>query len=150
MAVLAPETEARAALKAILTQEFAADSIPVHDDNLHESMGDAGSVIGIAPFRSVPSSGDFNTLTTDVVVKFYGRYRLNVDRKQKVDPAIIEERAERFRRALRTYTGTGSDRVWYFNLVDLNYPDDPTGNKSRFEATVRAYGNNPAVLETVA
>ena len=43
----------------------------------------------------------------------------------------------------------GTTTLWYMTVTSVDYPKDPTGNKSRFEATVRAYGQNTALTETI-
>lgn len=146
--VVAPETEARKALITALETEFAADQFPVRDDKLHASLGDQGTLIGVYPERSTASPGDNYVNEYDIVVQFYGKYNLEVERAQTVSPATIETFAERFRRALRVDVDPRTGPVWYFSLLRINYPDDPTGNKTRFEATVLARGNNSALLET--
>lgn len=149
MPTTAPETQARQALITLLTSAFAAEGFSVSSDYLHASIGADGTKIGVSPLRSNPGNRDNNVLEMQIFVQFYGKYKLMVDPKQKVDPSAIEGYAERFREALRTADPkTGS--VWYYQLTSVNYPLDPTDNKTRFEATVVARGNNTALLETSA
>lgn len=145
----APETQARQALKTMLQAAYSAENFSVSDDYLHASIGNKGTRIGTSPIRSQPASRDNNVLEMYIFVQFYGKYNLEIDPKQSVDPSVIEGYAERFREAIRTSDpNTGS--VWYFSLANMNFPLDPTDNKSRFEATVLARGNNTALLETSA
>lgn len=148
MTVTAPETSARDALILLLSTEFGPDQFPVKSDKLHGSLGSDGTVIGVYPERMVSNPSQRLEAQYPLVVQFYGKYTLKVDPKQTVDPRWIEERAERFRRALRTITDPRTGEVWYFNLERVEYPDDPTGNKSRFEAYLTARGNNTALIET--
>jgi hypothetical protein len=85
-------------------------------------------------------------------VRFYGIYQKIVDPNLPVDPRIVANYAERFRRALQdaVVSTTGVDAMWYFQLVDIEYPRDPTGNRTRFVARLRAWGNNSALVETTA
>lgn len=144
---MAPETEARATLKSILQATFTVDGFTVQDDHLHESLGIEGTRIGTSPVRTVPSSRDNSVAEMFILVQFYGKWNPRIDPNQSVDPATIEGFADRFRKALRT-GDPNTDGVWYFALQSITYPEDPTGNKTRFEATVIARGNNTALLET--
>lgn len=143
-----PETEARNALIAALTAEFAADQFPVRDDKLHGSIGKDGTVIAVYADRMISSPANRYVGEVECVVQFYGKYDLKVDPTQTVSPSTIEARADRFRTALRQGTDPNTGSVWYFTLERIEYPDDPTGNKTRFEAYVRARGNNTALVET--
>lgn len=141
----APETITRAAIKGLLETTFPG--VPIRDDKLHGSLGAQGAVIGTSPIRARPWNRDAAVQDTEVLVQFYNKYTLKVDPTQAVDPAIVEDLADKFRLALKGgYKGSGA--VWYFMLVDITYPDDPTGNKTRFEARVVAKGNNDSLIET--
>lgn len=148
MAVTAPETSARNALVLLLNAEFAGDQFPVLSDKLHGSRGMDGTVVGVYPERTGANPSNRLVAEMYLVVQFYGKYDLKVDPKQTVNPSTIETQAERFRRALRPGTDPGSGEVWYFTLDRIEYPDDPTGNKTRFEAYLTARGNNTALIET--
>jgi hypothetical protein len=143
----APETEARNALIAMLAAEFAAEQFPIKDDKLHRSLGSNGTTLGVYPDRTVSSARDRLVSEMSLVVQFYGKYDLRVDPQQTVSPSRIEDFADRFRNALRTRNpDPNSPGVWYFTLERIEYPDDPTGNKTRFEAHLTARGNNGALL----
>jgi hypothetical protein len=148
MTVTAPETEARNAIVEILQDEFGDDGFLIRQDRLHASLGHERTVIGVYPLRSQPGPGNYEYQESEIVVQFFGRYKLDIDPEQKVDPTPIETYAERFRRAIQSADFTSSGRVWYFNLLSVEYPPDATGNITRFVATIRAYGNNPAIVET--
>jgi hypothetical protein len=148
----APETEARNALIAMLAAEFAAEEFPIKDDKLHRSLGSKGTILGVYPERMVASPRDRYVSEMGLVVQFYGKYDLKVDPQQTVSPA--RSRGSRIASAtpcepaIQTPTRAG---VWYFTLERVEYPDDPTGNKTRFEAHLTARGNNGALLsETTA
>lgn len=147
-AIVAPETVAREALLEALRIEFAAEQFIIKDDKLHPSLGDSRTVVGVYPERSVSNAQDKFVTQFELVVQFYAKYDLEVDREQSVSPSTIESYAERFRRSIRTGVDPKTGAVWYFDLQRINYPDDPTGNKTRFEAFMTARGNNSALLET--
>lgn len=144
----APETQARKGLIKLLKTEFAVEKIPVKGDKLHGSIGFEGAQIGVYPVRTSPWARDQLVADMEIAVQFFGKYDLKVDPLQVVDPTKIESFAERFRGALQEGVSGRNAEVWYFNLVRLVYPPDPTGNITRFVATLVAYGNNSALLET--
>lgn len=143
-----PYAEAAEALKAIIDAEWSAEGWTALHDNLHPAQGDQGVRIGIAPEEETPRAG--NMVMTDIIitVKFYTRWDADVDYTKKVDPRVIAAHAERFRAAIRNASEPGTAGVWYFNLMRIRYPNDPTGNKTRFEADMVAYGTNTALIET--
>jgi hypothetical protein len=139
-------------LATIITTCYTAEGwIPIHDE-LHESLGWAGTVIGIAPDERGDIVNNANALVQEtwVVVRFQGAYNLKVDPSQSVDPRIVANYAERFRRAIQTANvpSYGTAQTWFYDIRDIRYPRDPTGNKTRFFATLRAFGNNSGLVET--
>lgn len=139
-------------LKTIIDAEFAADGFAAIHDELHESLGFDGTKIGIAPDErgDVVSAGTAVVQETYVVVRFQNAYNLQVDPRQAVDPRIIANYAERFRRAVRAANSPqyGSEQTWFYTIIDTRYPRDPTGNKTRFFCTIKAQGNNAGLVET--
>lgn len=137
-------------LKVIIDAEFADLGITAEHDNLHESLGRDRREIGIAPIEEAPPLGNGVALQVLAEVRFYDFWKQEITPTTSVDPRIVAEYAERFRRACREaiYTDPTSGSMWYFDVTRITYPNDPTGNKTRFVATVRAYGNNSALVET--
>lgn len=146
----APYTQVAAALKTIVDTEFAVEGYTAIHDNLHPAVGLEGTRIGIAPEEETPRAGNMIQQDTLLTLKFYRRWDDDVDPAKKVDPRIIAGFADRFRQALRDSSDIGTDSAWYFNLVRIRYPNDPTGNKTRFEADLIAYGSNSALIETTS
>ena len=144
MPTTAPETLARQHLKTILQTAFAAEQFQVLDDKLAGAVGEGGTRIGLSPVISAPSPQNDKILNMSILVQFYGKWKAEVNPQSKVDPAPIEGYAERFREAIRN-NDPKTDQVWYFRVLSITYVDDPTGNKTRFEANVMAVGTNPAV-----
>lgn len=145
--MVAPETQARQALLSLMQAEFAGDGVAFKDDKLHGSVGHNGSAIGCYPERSVAYSRDRLVNEMHFVVQFYGKYDLRVDPNQTVSPSAVEGYADRFRSAMKSRNPDVNDAaVWYFNLDQIVFPPDPTGNITRFEAHLTAYGNNGAQL----
>lgn len=138
------------ALQQIIETEFQPEGYTAIRDKLHESLGRARTAIGIAPSEDRVRETNAVVQETFVEVRFYDLWTQEISPDTIVDPALITGYAERFREACRRSNATdpGTGQVWYFDVVRITYPDDPTGNKSRFHATVRAYGNNAGLVET--
>lgn len=136
------------ALKEIIDGEFAPEGIVAQFDNLHASLGQNGPVCGLAPEMEEPERTDFNQLTFAVQVQFFLKYSLEIDPLQAVDPSAILAMATRFRSACHVWeTGdSGTNELWFLTVGRIMYPDDPTGNKSRFVARVIGRGSNPSEL----
>lgn len=142
-------SQAADVLKIILDATYAPEGIVAEHDDIHESLGWNGPRVGINP----ETRGDVvrpNMLVQEtwIEVKFYGMWRKEITPETAVDPREITELAERFRRAIEASNAPSTSSLWYFNLVQISYPRDPNGNRSRFVALIRAYGNNASLVET--
>lgn len=138
------------ALKTIIDAEFEPENITAIFDNLHEALGRFAVAVGIAPIEDVVQNSNAVVQETWVEVKFYDLWTDEVDPGTIIDPTKITDYAERFRDACRRSQATDprTGMVWYFDVRRIQYPNDPTGNKSRFVATIRAFGNNAGLVET--
>lgn len=138
------------ALAIVIADEFEDEGYTAIRDKLHESLGRNKTAIGIAPSEDRVRETNAVVQETYVEVRFYDLWTQEISPDTIVDPALIAGYAERFRNACRRSNATdpGTGQVWYFDVVRITYPDDPTGNKSRFHAQVRAYGNNSGLIET--
>jgi hypothetical protein len=143
-----PYQQAADALKTIIDTEFLPEGWTALHDNLHPAVGQDGTRIGIAPEDETPRAGQMYQSDISITVKFYRRWDPDVDYDKKIDPRPITELAHRFRAACRANPPAGTGDVWYFNVIRVRYPNDPVGNKTRFEADIVAYGNNNALVET--
>jgi hypothetical protein len=144
MPVVAPETVARQKLQLILQTAFATEQFKVLMDKLSPSIGSNGVRIGISPIVSAPAPNNEKVLNMSILVQFYGKWKQEVNPDSVIDPALIESYAERFREAILN-NDPKTNQVWYFRVLSVTYVDDPTGNKTRFEANVLAVGENPAI-----
>jgi hypothetical protein len=144
-----PYEDLAVAIETIIATEFAAEGIvPIHD-NLHPSLGTKRVSVGIAPQYEVPQSNNMIVQETWLEVRFYDIWKKEITPETVVDPRKIAGYADRFRRAVKSARVTaGNDQVWFFDVMRVDYPNDPNGNKSRFVATVRAFGNNDGLVET--
>lgn len=145
-----PYTIAANGLATIIATEFTPEGVvPIHDE-LHESLGDTGRVVGISPDEQGEAPGTRNRVAQETVlkVKWFDKWEKNVDPDVVKDPRIIAEYAHRLQMALAAAELTYSGDFWFFNWEGTEYPRDPIGNKTRFIMRVRAYGNNASLLET--
>lgn len=140
---------AATAIKAIIEAEFAPEGFTALHDKLHAGLGTEYVAIGISPIRQLPQPGQRNVLETYLFVQFYDIYVKDVDPEQQVNPFRITGFADRLMRAIERAQASapGSSAVWYFDVDSITYTDDPTGNKSRFEAVIRARGDNASMIE---
>lgn len=139
----------RQAIMGAITAEFAADGIAVHSDKLHDSLGDEGPVAGVYPDREAPGTAGIDSDMV-IMVQVFRTYVRDIDPRQQVDPAEIEEWAWRLQRRFRDESTVNDPKAWWWNVRDIDYPDDPTGNKSRFVMTLVGYGPNATIVETTA
>lgn len=147
----APITNFRNAIKAVVEDahpDLIADGMPVRNDKLHPSLGHSGPVAAIYPTGERAHSESGVTNAMQIVVQMFLRYDLEVDPEQTVDPAIVEQRAFQFQQAVQRAASPRNQGVWFYNVVDIDYPDDPTGNKTRYVATLEGFGDRPTLVET--
>jgi len=138
------------ALKTVIDTEFAAEGITAIHDNIHESLGDERVTVGIAPTRDAPSDGNMVQLECWIEVKFYDLWDKKISPQQTVNPFKITKYAERLRKAVRGARATfpGTTNAWFFDVMGVEYPNDPTGNKTRFVVTLRSFSQNSGLVET--
>lgn len=139
-------TFAANALQAIC--EVAFPAIPVVHDKVHEALGYNGPVIGIAPIREPMNARNKMVRESWIEIRFIGNWNKDVDPAQTVDPRVVADQADLLMRTIQNSHVSVTGDMWYFNVELVDYPDDPTGNKSRFYMTVRAWGNNTSLVET--
>lgn len=146
---MTPYETVATAVKAIIDTEFAAEGVVAIHDNLHPALGTKRVSVGIAPVYETPRPGNMIVQETWIEVRFYDIWKKEITPETVVDPRKIAGYADRFRRAVMAARVTaGTDQVWFFDVMRVDYPNDPNGNKTRFVASVRAFGNNDALIET--
>lgn len=143
-----PYRVAAAGMEQIITTEFSAESVvPIHDE-LHESLGREGRVVGISIEREAPMARNRIVQDTFLKVQWFEKWTDEVDPAIVHDPRLIADLAYRLQVAIGAAQLTSSGDFWYFNWESTDYPRDPTGNKTRFIMRVRAYSNNAGLVET--
>ena len=130
--------------------EATYPDIPVVHDKVHEAVGYRGPRIGISPVRQPMNARNKLVQETWIEIRYMGRWEKEITPDQQVDPRFIAEEAEKLLTAIRLTDVTASGEMWFFNVEQVEYPDDPTGNKTRFYMTLRAWGNNSSLVETTA
>lgn len=142
---------AASGIKAVFDTTFAPEGVTAQHDCLHESLGHGRVVAGISPIRKGFLPNNQSVQYTDILIQFYDLWRKEVDPTLQVNPFKITSYAERLERALEAAVASaqGTSGVWYYQVTGVDFPRDPTSNKSRFEMTVRATGDAPG-LETRA
>lgn len=138
------------AIKPVFDATFAPEGFVLTFDNLHPALGRKRAYAGIAPATDRMRPGAAVVQETLVEIRLYLKWKEEINPETTIDPRVIAGYAERLRNALRAArtTDPGTGLVWYFDVTNVDYPDDPTGNKTRFHATIRAYGNNSGLVET--
>ncbi len=140
-------TELRAAVKATLETEFAAENFEVRDDKLHDSMGIERAIAAVFPEgERRHSSGVVGMFLVSAQV--FMRWDPQIDPAQVVDPGLIEAWAWRLQRRMQAESSVNSANISYYVVNEVIYPDDPTGNKSRFVMGIAGFGHNPSIGET--
>lgn len=142
--------QAADAIKEEFDLEFAPEHFVLDYDNLHESLGRDGVYAGIAPTEDEAQRDKRLVQSTWVEVRFYDLWTDEIEPTTAIDPRRITQFAERFRDVIRRANDNtaGTSALWFFDVDRIQYPNDPTGNKSRFVATIRCMGNNNNLIET--
>jgi hypothetical protein len=140
-------TELRNAVKATVAAEFAAEGFEVVSDKLHDAVGTDRAIAAVFPEGERPhSSGIVSAFLVSVQV--FARWDPQIDPNQRVDPALIEGWAWRLQRRINPESAVNSANLSYYVVNDVIYPDDPTGNKTRFVMGITGYGHSPSLGET--
>ena len=145
----APITELRAAVKAALTTEFAAEipAASIYNDKMHPAM--PGPRAAVYPANETVGEAGI-VMSMFVIVQVFGRWDPEIDPAQKVDPALIEGWAWRWQRRCRTASHTNTAHVYWFNVAQIEYPPDPTDNITRFHCLIEGFEPNAQLMETTA
>jgi hypothetical protein len=152
MTVISPFEVAATGIITAFNAEFQPEGFVMVPDKLHESRGKRRVDVAVSPLRDTLMANNSVVQETYLFVQFYDIWDERIDPDTQVNPFAITSYAERFRQAVQRsqVEYEGSSQVWYFDVQSIEYPDDPTSNKTRFEAQVRAYGNNAGLIETSA
>lgn len=149
--MIAPETRVREQVINVLEAEFGSE-LDVRDDKIHASLGQQSAVAGVYPSSGEEGIRDVNQQVTYCTVQVFRQWDKKIDPEQTVSPAEIEAYAQRFRKALRAsaHPYLGDEGLWFYRVTRIDYPPDPSGNITRFVATIKAWSENAGVTETSA
>lgn len=129
----------------IVEDEFSAEGLIVTNDKLTRAAGKEGATVAaVYPEAEYERPGQVIELVVPVVLQIYMAYTAEPDETIQVDPGVIEDYGDRLREAFRTQSSGNTSEMWFLRLTRIDYPDDPTGNKSRLEARIEGHGNNQA------
>lgn len=152
MTITSPQTAMREFVLDTLNAEFAADSITFIDDKLHPALHDNLPLGGVFPAEDVDMPAQQLVLEMTCYVQLYLPWEKEIDPTQTVSPKPIEEAGERIRRALEAAepnsSGDADVHLWEAHVTRISYPQDPTGNMTRLEATVFGRAQNSALTRT--
>jgi hypothetical protein len=146
-----PATAARERIKDVIAAEFTAEGWTATDDKFGRSKGmgepHTEASISVTPDYERERPGRALLLDVGITVQFYLGYDAEPDETISRDSTIIEGYADRFR---SQFEGAGcrvdDGDAWYLRLTNIEYPEDPTGNKTRFEALVVGQATNRAAM----
>lgn len=139
-----PETALSQRVKSIFATTFAAEGWTLADDKLLRAAGKDGTAAAVSPVLATERSNRVQELVVTVTVQLYLAFDPDPNENYVVDPNVIIGYADRLRRAMQSNSTGTTDDLWFLRLTNVSYPDDPTGNKSRFEATIEGHCLNPA------
>ena len=144
-------TELRTALISIVEDEFSdVDWVGgVRPGKLYRALGEKGPYCGVSPVDANPTDRDYAVQRPTVLVQMWNRFDKRIELENIVDPSVVEAWAERFQAAIRDDYPV-SEKNWFLRVTEVNYPDDPLGQKSRVTLTVVSDGPNATVRETGA
>jgi hypothetical protein len=143
----APEAIVMERVKAAADTALGPRGLPpvAYDKLLRAAGKDGVAELAVYPEGAQPKRGQRIELVVPVVLQVYLPFNPDPDEHLAVDPLTIVEHAEAFRQTFAPGT-PATDDVWFLRLEGIRYPDDPTGNKTRFEALVEGLGTNDVEL----
>lgn len=136
-------------VKAIADTAFTPAGLPpVEYDKLLRAAGkDGAAKLAIYPEGAQPARQQRITLVVPVVLQVFLAYAAEPDENLVVNPLTIVDLAESFRQGFGPASvEPATGEAWFLRLQGVRYPDDPTGNKSRFEALIEGVGTNAVEL----
>lgn len=147
----APENDFCDFIQDTIAATYTAESYTAGTDRfgrskgMNEPHGDASISVTVDYARE--RAGKAYLLDVGLTVQFYLGYDAQPDENIVRDATVIQALGARLRDA---FGGQGSSvqvgDAWYLRLTGIEYPVDPTGNKTRYEATFVGEATNTAAL----
>ena len=142
-----PATLLRTRIKDLFETEFAAEGWTVEDTKLLRAVGEEQTRAACYPEDIVPDAARYNVLRVRVVLQLYLQYEAGPDPEIEADPTVIEEYADRFYRLFEDTNSVGLvPDFWFLKVLGVEFPDDPAGKRTRFEATIEGRCENPSAV----
>lgn len=143
----APETLIAARIKQVFDAEFTPEGFVLEPDKLLRAAGKDGEAhAAVSPNNAVEAPRTVVRLDVETLIQLYLGFDPTPDEDRVVDPGVIVGYGDRIRRAFGPNSSGNTSDMWGLRVTRIDYPDDPTGNKSRLEATVIGYADNTAAL----
>lgn len=137
------ETVAVDRVIAVVNAAYTAEGWTAQPDKLLQAAGRDGTT-RLAVYQedtsAVPNRREL--LGVRLVFQLYMGFNPEPDEHLQIDPRIVGELAARFRDEYVPTQPAGDDDLYYFRVDRISYPDDPTGNKTRAEVFITAFGPN--------
>lgn len=141
----ATETLMRQRVKSVIEAAFSAEGWTVESTKLLRAAGrDGRNRVATSPLDSPEDSRVVVQLNVRVLLQVYLAFDDDLDENRVVDPSVIEGYADRIRTAMGAGSAGSGNDLWGLRVQRIDFPDDPTGHKTRLEATILGYGNNQA------
>lgn len=134
-------------VKEVIEDEFSAEGFTVEYDKIGRSAGmeiASGARVAFTPDDAIENPRNVVELVVRGTLQLYMAYDAEPDETIVVDPTTIVQYAGRIRAAFKDSSSGDTDELWFCRMTGVIYPDDPTGNKSRLEARILAFGQNEA------
>lgn len=142
-----PETDIRAYIKTAVEAEFSTENFTVEDTKLLRAAGmDGRNRVATSPVRARENDRVAIRLDVEVTLQMYLAFEAEPDEDRTVNPAVIEGYGGRVRTCLAPNSAMATANLWGLRVTEIDYPDDPNGQKTRLEATIEGFADNPAAL----
>lgn len=143
----APETLLANRIKSVLDAEFVAEGFTTEHTKLLRAAGrDGTDRLATSPNDADEHNRVVVQLDVEYLIQLYLGFDDTPDETRTVDPTVIVNYGDRIRRAFGPNSSGNTSDLWGLRVTTITYPDDPTGHKTRLEATVVGYADNPAAL----
>lgn len=149
----ATETLVRTRVKEVWATVFADEitndawpAAPADDKLPRGDLQGQGAEVRAAvwPGSAYENPRNVTELIVPVTLQLYLPYDAEPNEYLVVDPTVIEGYAGRLRAGFKNDSGGNVAELWFLRLTRVEYPDDPTGNKSRLEAAIEGHAQNDA------
>ena len=144
-------TASRTAIKNLISTVYTTEGWTAGDDRFGRSKGkdqaEDVAAISVTPLYERERPGQAEILDLGILVQFHLGFAAVPDENIVRDSTVVEGYGDRLRAA---FAGAGcrvdDGDAWYLRFTAIDYPVDPTGNITRFEATIVGEAYNRAAM----